>query len=103
MKFETKISGVRVTDYEIESIFDTQFVWLSEIMEKIHRQETMNFILDEFRFYKGEAEKENDWICIFDWDTIEKISIMEKYPQYEKEMIDYFGKNWLKHYIRFNH
>lgn len=103
MKFETKMSGVRVTDYEIESIFNSQFVWLSEIVEKIHRQETMNFILDTFRFYKGEAEKANDWCAIFDWDTIEKISILENYPQYEKELVDYFGENWLKYYIRFNH
>ena len=103
MKFEPKMSGVRVTDYEIKSIFNHNFVWLSEIMEKIHRQETMDFILDTFRFYKGEEEKANDWVGIFDGDSLKKIAILENYPQYEKEMIDYFGENWLKHYIRFNH
>ena len=40
---------------------------------------------------------------IFDWDTILKISILENYPDYEKELKDYFGESWLKHYIRFNH
>ena len=103
MRFETKMSGVRVDDIEIEPIFDSQFIWLSECMEKIHRQETMDFILDNFRFSKGCEEKEGDWVAILDYDTIDKISVMEKYPQYEKELIDYFGENWLKHYIRFGH
>ena len=103
MKFEPKISGVRVDDFEIEPIFDSQFVWLSECMEKIKRQETMDYILDTFRFYKGSEEKEHDWVAILDYDTIDKVSIMENYPQYEKELIDYFGENWLKHYIRFGH
>lgn len=103
MKFEPKISGVKVTEYEIKPIFDSQFIWLSEAMKVIKRQETMNYLLDAFRFTKGEAEKDDDWCAILDFDTIYKISIMENYPEYEKELIEYFSKNWLSHYIRFNH
>ena len=103
MKFEPKISGTRVEDFEITPIFDNQFVWLSECMEKIQRQEAMDFILDTFRFTKGCAEKSHDWCAILDFDTIYKISIMENYPGYEKEFLEYFGENWLKQYIRFNH
>lgn len=103
MKFETKISGVAVTDFNIEPIFNNQYVWLSEVMNKVHKQETMDFILDEFRFYKGYEEKEGDWCAIFDYDTIYKISIMENHPQYENELIERFGEKWMNHYLRFNH
>ena len=41
--------------------------------------------------------------AILDFDTIFKLSVMENYPEYEKEFIDYFGEKWIKHYIRFNH
>ena len=103
MKFEGKISGTKVSEFEITSIFDSQFVWLSEVMEKIQNQKAMDFILDTFRFSKGREEKSHDWCTILDWDSIMKISVLENYPEYEKEFIDYFGEEWLKQYIRFNH
>jgi hypothetical protein len=103
MKFEPKISGIRVTEFNIIPLFDSQFVWLSEVMKKIQNQKAMNFILDTFRFTKGEAEKAHDWCAILDWDSIMKVSILESYPEYEKEMVSYFGEGWLEHYIRFNH
>lgn len=100
MKFEPKISGTTVTEFSIFPIFTDQIVTLSKCMKIIKRQETMDFILDTFRFSRCVDE---DWRAILDWDSIMKISVLEKYPQYEQEFIDYFGKNWLKHYIRFNH
>ncbi len=103
MKFEMKISGTKVEDFEIKPIFKEQYVWLSDAMNVIKRQETMDFLLDTFRFYKGMAEREGDWCAILDYDTIYKLSVLENYPQYEQEFIDYFGENWLKQYIRFNH
>lgn len=103
MTFEPKISGTRVQDFKIERIFDSQFVWLSDAMAKLQRQEAMDYLLDEFRFSKGYEEKSHDWCAIIDSDSIYKVSILENYPEYEKEMIDYFGENWLQHYIRFNH
>lgn len=102
MKFEPKISGVTVT-VNIDCKLKKQINFLSDLMKIIQRQETMDFILDTFRFTKCNESYPNEWYAIFDYDTLYKIEILENYPEYEQEMIDYFGKNWLKHYIRFNH
>lgn len=99
MQFEPKISGVKVTDFEIEPIFMTEVVTLWEVNHDIKKQEVMDWILDHLRFFKSG----DNWICTMDYDTIYKLTIWEKYPEYEKELIDYFGENWFKHYIRFNH
>ena len=100
MQFETKMSGVQVTDFEIEPIFGTQVVTLMAVNDNIKKQEVMNWILDTLRFYKG---RDGVWFCTMDYDTIYKLTIWERYPEYEKELINYFGENWFKHYIRFNH
>ena len=100
MKFEPKMSGVRVYDFKIDTIFNKQIVTLNECQEKVHRQETMDFILDNFRFSICE---DGEWRAIMDFDSIFKLSILENYPEYEKEMVNYFGGNWLKYNIRFNH
>lgn len=103
MRFEPKISGTRVEDFDIKPIFHKQIVLLSDAMKTIKRQETMDFLLDTFRFSKCNENYPNEWYAILDFDTIFKLSVMENYPEYEKEFIDYFGEGWLKHYIRFNH
>ncbi len=103
MKFEPKISGIRVEGFKATAIFDSQFVWLSEVMEKVQNQKAMDFILDTFRFTKGCEEKSHDWCAILDWDSIMKISALENAPEDVKEFEEYFGEGWLKHYIRFNH
>ncbi len=100
MTFTEKISGTRVDDYEITPIFSGQFVSLTDVIAVVKKQETMNWILDNLRFTKGRDE---NWYTSIDWDTILKLSILENYPEYEKELIQYFGLNWLKHYIRFSH
>ena len=99
MKFTPKISGTQITDFKIEPVFDCQVISLEDVMNTIQKQKTMDFILDDFRFFKGKE----CWWTTMDWDTILKISILENYPEYEKECIEYFGENWLKHYLRFNH
>lgn len=103
MKFEPKISGTRVEDFNIKPIFSEQVILLSDAMKIIKRQETMDFLLDTFRFSKCNENYPNEWYAILDFDTIFKLSVMENYPEYEKEFIDYFGEKWFKHYIRFNH
>lgn len=108
MKFEEKISGTKVTDFgEIKTIFDSQFVTLKEVQEKITRQKAMDFILDTLRFTKASAIEEGEdfyqWWATMDYDTIYKLSIIENYPKLEEELTEYFGLDWLKHYIRFNH
>lgn len=101
MKFEPLISGVRVTEFEITNRpLNQQIVSLRECMEKIHRQETMDYILDTYRFRLCE---DGEWRAILAYDDRYKIAVLESYPQYEKELIEYFGKDWLKWYIRFNH
>lgn len=101
MTFTEKISGTRVDDFEITPIFNSQVVSLAEAMAVVKKQETMNYLLDTLRFYKGGSI--GDWFTTIDWDTILKLSILENYPDYEKELIEYFGANWLNHYIRFSH
>ena len=103
MNFEQKISGTKVTDFNIKPIFSEQIVLLSDAMKTIKRQETMDFLLGTFRFSKCNENYPNEWYAVLDFDTIFKLSVMENYPEYEKEFIDYFGENWVKHYIRFNH
>jgi len=103
MKFEPKISGTRVEDFKIKPIFSKQIVLLSEAMKTIKRQETMDFLLDTFRFSKCNENYPNEWYAVLDFDTIFKLSVMENYPEYEKEFIDYFGESWIDYYIRFNH
>lgn len=100
MKFEPKISGTTVTEFKIKPIFDNEIITLSSLIEKVKKQETANFILDTFRFT---ICSDGEWRAIFDWDTIMKISILENYPEYESVLRDYFGENWIEHYIRFNH
>ncbi len=103
MKFEGKISGTMVTDFEITPIFKKQIILLSEVMANVHKQETMNWILDTLRFTKCNENYPNEWFCTMDWDTILKLSVLENYPDYEEEFINKFGENWMSHYIRFNH
>lgn len=107
MKFEEKISGTKVTDFEIDSLFSSQFISLQEVIEKDLSQRVMNWILDNLRFYRGERTEGNKGQCIWwttiDFDTDLKLSVMENYPEYEKELTNYFGENWMNYYIRFNH
>ena len=101
MNIESKISGWKITDFETEPIFDSDVLFLEDCMKTIKRQETMNFILNTFRFSK--VVKEGAWFTTIDWDTIMKISIMETNPEEEKQLKEYFGEGWIKHYLRFNH
>lgn len=101
IKIENKISGWKVTGCETKPIFGSQIISLEECMKTIKQQETMDFILDTFRFSKG--MKDGTWFTTLDWDTIMKISIMETNPEEEKQLEENFGKKWFTHYLRFNH
>lgn len=106
INFDPKISGVRVTGSEIDEVlenlvFDSQFITLNSIQEKIHRQESMNWILDTLRFTKSADGK--NWFATISWDSIAGLTVMEKYPEVKKQFIEYFGESWMNRYIRFNH
>lgn len=107
MKFEEKISGTKVTDFGISPLFSSQFISLQDVMDKDLSQRTMDWILDNLRFHRGERTEENEgeciWWAIIDFDTDLKLSVLENHPKYEKEFIEYFGEHWMNHYIRFNH
>lgn len=100
MKFEPKMSGTKVSEFKIHPIFCTQIITLNDCQKLIYRQESMDFLLDNFRF---SLCTDGEWRAVIDFDTDYKIAILENYPEYEKEMINYFGENWLKQYIRFGH
>lgn len=104
LQFEAKMSGTKVIGSEANFLFDSQFVSMDEVFVKVHRQETMNWILDTLRFYKGdEVDGRQAWWTTIDFDTLMKLDIMENHPDEEKQLVEYFGENWMKHYIRFNH
>lgn len=107
MKFEPKISGTKVTDFEIKPLFNSQFVSLQEVIGKDLSQRTMDWILDNLRFHRGQRTEENKgeciWWAVMDYDTEYKLAVLENYPEYEEEFRQYFGEEWMKYYIRFNH
>ena len=102
MKIETKISGWAITDYDLSKFkspfTEYPFINLHECM--VLNQKAMNFILDTLRFYKGD---DNSWVAWIDSDTLAKIAIFNDYPEYEKQLTEYFGENWYQYYLRFNH
>ena len=106
IKFTSKISGTQVTGSEIDKVlnncvFDSQLITLKDCIKNIRRQESMNWLLDTLRFTKSTNGK--FWWATIDWDSNAKLTVLEKYPEVEKQFIEYFGESWMKHYIRFNH
>lgn len=101
MKIEQKMSGWRITDYEIDKSklpFKTlPFITLDECQKLSQR--SMDFILKDYYFEKGDTA----WWATLATDDVYKIAILEAYSQYEKELNDYFGERWLDYYLRFNH
>ena len=102
MKFEPKISGTTVTEFEIEPLFEHSCFSLQECIDKNLSQETMDWILDTLRFSRTD---DNIWYAFVDHDTNYKLAVLNNkdYAEYRKEFEAHFGKNWMKYYIRFNH
>ena len=106
MKFEPKISGVSVSEFgpikRIPTIAE-EIVSLKQIDNLSQR--TAQWILDTYNIVSLNPERADDchYGVIMRGDDIVKASILENYPELEKELIEYFGENWLKYYIRFGH
>lgn len=99
---ENKISGWTITGYgDIKLIFDSQIILLSDCLDKITKQKSMDWILDNLRFTKGRDK--GIWFCTMDWDTIYKLTIAENYPEIEYELKEHFGEDWFGLYLRFGH
>lgn len=108
LKFTEKMSGTSV-NLTVDPLFESGFVSLDEVMRADLSQDTMDFILDNLRFYRGERTADNAGECIW-WTTIDhdtrcKLAVLERaeYAEIKREFESYFGVNWMKHYIRFNH
>lgn len=108
LKFTEKMSGTSV-NLTVDPLFESGFVSLDEVMRADLSQETMDFILDNLRFYRGERTADNAGECIW-WTTIDrdtrcKLAVLEKseYASIKSEFVAYFGEDWMHHYIRFNH
>lgn len=101
MKFEPKMSGTTVI-VEIKPLFEHLCISLQECIDKNLSQETMDWLLDTLRFSRTD---DNIWYGFIDHDTNYKLAVLnnEEYKEYRKEFENYFGKDWMKHYIRFNH
>lgn len=108
---ENKMSGWTIRGYEeVVPVFNSEMITLNEVISANLKQENMDYILDELRFFRGtEPSKDGSlnekvvWFTTIDWDTILKISIRESYPEIEKELTEHFGKNWMNCYLRFGH
>ncbi len=107
MKFESKISGTRVTNYGKIKVFPhllDQIVTLHDI-NNLTDKRAVQFILNTYNMVSLNADHANgaNWGAIMSYDDILKVSILENHPDLEAELRDHFGDNWLQHYIRFNH
>lgn len=102
MTIVSKISGWSIKDFDIKRVFENQIITLNETIARIKNQKAMDYILDTFRFTKSGTDN-GEWYAILDYDSIYKVSILENYPEYEKELADRFGEEWWKFYLRFNH
>lgn len=108
LKFTEKMSGTSV-NLTVDPLFESGFVSLDEVMRADLSQDTMDFVLDNLRFYRGERTADNEGECIW-WTTIDrdtrcKLAVLEKseYASIKSEFVAYFGEDWMHHYIRFNH
>ena len=108
LKFTEKMSGTSV-NIDVTPLFESGLVSLDEVMKSDLSQETMDFILDNLRFYRGERTADNAEECIW-WTTIDhdtrcKLAVLERaeYAEIKDEFVAYFGEDWMHHYIRFNH
>lgn len=105
MKIESCISGWRLTEYDIKPFTSTNSCVIS--LKQIDRLSirSAQWIFDHY--YLVHIGNDPSYGCNYGVfmkpDDIMKVSIMENYPEYEKQLTDYFGEKWDTHYLRFNH
>lgn len=107
MKIESKISGWRISDYEINVFphYGNGIVTLRDI-DKLSKR-SAQWIFDNYnlvQFHNGKMD--SHFGVLMDGDDVMKVSIMESYPDYEKQLADYFNDSfgdWRKCYLRFGH
>ena len=104
MKIEPKMSGWTITEYSIDvsKLPFKEFPYLIYLDEclKLNNEKSMEYILENATFVKS---SEGRWGSLFGNDGIMKIAILEFYPEYEAQLTEYFGEDWVNYYLRFNH
>ena len=116
MKIESLMSGWRITEYgELNYPCDDN-VCLTQLDRM--KPKTVKWILDNYNFnqYRDIDERfatlfklpkevigHNIMMAGLDIDDVKKIAIMENHPDLEKQLIERFGENWARYYLRFNH
>lgn len=107
MKIEPKISGWSITDVSIKIFphLGDQIVTLNDI-DKLS-QRSAQWIFDHYNLVALNAEIAGcNYGVLMSHDDMCKVSIMESYPEIEKELADYFNpsfEDWTKCYLRFGH
>ena len=107
MKIESKISGWSISDFSIEIFphLGNQIVTLNDI-DKLS-QRSAQWIFDNYNLVGLNPDKAGcNYGVLMSHDDLCKVSIMENYPEIEKELEDYFNESfgdWRKCYLRFGH
>lgn len=107
MKIEPKISGWSISDVSIK-IFPhlrDKIVTLNDI-DKLSKR-SAQWIFDHYNLVELNPEMAGCHFGVFmSYDDMFKVSIMESYPEIEKELANYFNPSfgdWTKCYLRFGH
>ncbi len=107
MKIEPKISGWSISDVSIKIFphFFDHIVTLNDI-DKLSLR-SAQWILKHYDIVELKPEKTGcRFGVLMSTDDMKKISIMESYPEIEKELADHFNPSfgdWTKCYLRFGH
>ena len=107
MKIESKISGWSISGVDIKIFphFFDHIVTLNDI-DKLS-QRSAQWIFDHYNLVELNPEKVGcHFGVLMTTDDMNKVSIMENYPEIEKELADYFNPSfgdWTKCYLRFGH
>lgn len=107
MKIEPKISGWSISDFNIKIFphYMDEIVTLKDIDNL--SKESAQWIFDNYNLVAFNKEIVGcHYGVIMSHDDLCKVSIMESYPDLEKELADYFNPafgDWRKCYLRFGH
>lgn len=115
MKIETKMSGWSITDIDDIELVTHRFISFGEM--NFMKPKTIKWILDNYEFHTGDTDEHfcetfklpKEYIGKKTYGTFPtlddeyKITIMEKYPEYEEQLTKAFGENWADYYLRFGH
>lgn len=107
MKIESKISGWSISNVDIEIFphLGDQVVTLNDI-DKLSKR-SAQWVFDTYNLVELNPNRAGcHFGVVMSYDDLYKVSIMESYPEIEKELADYFNPSfgdWTKCYLRFGH